>query len=106
MVRRYTFGGISLNYNIIGNRHRFLTGDELGPLVPLTQVITCMIQGRCFVGQGLTRDLPTVFELVPCDEAKVRHDTCAQSRCCAGSDFTLSRRQTPMKRQDGFSVSL
>ena len=52
MVRRYTFGVINLNYNIIGNRHRFLTGDELGPLVPLTQVITCMIQGRCFVGRA------------------------------------------------------
>ena len=84
MVRRYTFGVINLNYNIIGNRHRFLTGDELGPLVPLTQVITCMIQGRCFVGQGLTRDLPTVFELVPCDEAKL--DMIRARRAAAASE--------------------
>ena len=70
MVRRYTFGDITLMYNIIGNRHRFLT-SELGPLVPVTQVVTCQHQGRYFVGQGLTEDLPPVFELIPSDETKL-----------------------------------
>jgi hypothetical protein len=80
MVRRYTFGAISLNYNVIGKRHRFLTSDELGPLVPLNQIITCTVHGRHFVGQGLTEDLPAVFELVPCDEAKLE-----KIRACSGS---------------------
>jgi hypothetical protein len=69
MVRRYSFGEVTVMYNIIGNKHRFLT-SELGPLVPVTQVITCEYDGRYFVGQGLTEDLPPVFELILPDEIK------------------------------------
>jgi hypothetical protein len=70
MVRRYTFGEVTLMYNIVGNRHRFPTND-LGPLVPVTQVVICEHHGRYFVAQGLTDDLPSVFELVPSDETKL-----------------------------------
>lgn len=70
MVRRYTFGDVALDYNIVGNRHRFLTGDEPGPLIPAEQVIIHEYRGRYFVAQGLTDDLPPVFELVPSDQDK------------------------------------
>jgi hypothetical protein len=40
-------------------------------LVPVTQVIICEHRGRYFVAQGLTDDLPLVFELVPSDETKL-----------------------------------
>jgi hypothetical protein len=71
MVRRYRFGDVTLMYNTIGTKHRFLT-SELGPLVSMTQVVTCEYQGRYFVGQGLTQDLPPVFELIPPDEPSLQ----------------------------------
>jgi hypothetical protein len=70
MVRRYTFGDVALDYNVIDNRHRFLTSDEPDPLVPVEQVIVYEYRDRYFVAQGVTEDLPAVFELLLSDETK------------------------------------
>ena len=70
MVRRYTFGDVALDYNVIDNTHRFLTSDEPGPLIPVEQIIVYQYRGRYFVAQGVTDELPSVFELRLSEEAK------------------------------------
>jgi hypothetical protein len=44
---------------------------EAGPQVSLDTVLTFEWDGRYFVGQALTEDLPTVFELVPARETRL-----------------------------------
>jgi hypothetical protein len=44
---------------------------EAGPMVSLDTVLSYEKDGRYFVGQALTEDLPHVFELVPSKETKL-----------------------------------
>lgn len=83
MVRRYTFRGIVLTYTRSKGKHRLLVNldpehpnphtalTQQGPLASLDTLLSYEWDGRYFVGQAVTEDLPYVFELVPAMETKL-----------------------------------
>ena len=69
MVRRYTFGEVTVMYNIIGNKQRFLT-SELGRLVPVQVVSAVRVPLTASAGSAAVlatlaafwiHDLPTLI---------------------------------------------
>jgi hypothetical protein len=70
-MQLYTFLNIRIDYQRTGDLHRLVVGFEgAGPWISTVDhpVISYEYQGRYFVGQSLTNDLPTVFELIPAYE--------------------------------------
>lgn len=84
MVRRYTFRGLVLTYMRTDDTHRLLVDLnpeepnprtsltlEAGPTASLNTILAFEWDGRYFVGQAVTEDLPYVFELVPAKETNL-----------------------------------
>jgi hypothetical protein len=66
-MRLFTFGDIVIGYQRQGQIHRLQVASKAGPWLITVEhpIISYEYAGRYFVGQSLTEDLPTVFELVP-----------------------------------------
>lgn len=84
MAKRFTFGNLILIYQQREDKHRLLVDlvptdtsprpsvlTDVSPWVPLDRVISYEWDGRFFVAQGLTENLPCVFQCVPSKETKL-----------------------------------
>lgn len=84
MAKRFTFGNVILIYQSRETSHRLLVDlvptdtsprpsvlTDVSPWVPLDRVISYEWDGRFFIAQGFTENLPHVFQLVPSKETKL-----------------------------------
>jgi len=84
MAKRFTFGNLILIYQRREDKHRLLVDlaptdtsprpsvlTDVSPWVPLDRVISYEWDGRFFIAQCFTENLPYVFQLLPSKETKL-----------------------------------